>query len=101
MKKYKDITSRENSIYKLVRALSQKKVREKSGLFLIEGTRLVEEANSRGIKIKYLIINKIVKNMPKINQDCLVLKLPKNLFREVSDTVSSQGIIAVAEQIEI
>jgi len=25
MKKYKDITSRENSIYKLVRALSQKK----------------------------------------------------------------------------
>jgi len=34
MKQYKDITSRENSIYKLVRALSQKKVRENSGLFL-------------------------------------------------------------------
>ena len=56
MKQYKDITSRENSIYKLVRALSQKKVRENSGLFLIEGTRLVEEANSGGMKIKYIII---------------------------------------------
>ena len=101
MKQYKDITSRENSIYKLVRALSQKKVRENSGLFLIEGTRLVEEANSGGIKIRYLVINEVVKNVPKINQDCQVLRLPNNLFKKVSDTVSSQGIIAVAEQIEI
>ncbi|MDO9463875.1 MAG: RNA methyltransferase [bacterium] len=101
MKQYKDITSRENSMYKLVRALSQKKVRENSGLFLIEGTRLVEEANSRGIKIKYLIINETAENVPKINQDCQVLRLPNNLFNKVSDTVSSQGIIAVAEQIEI
>ena len=101
MKQYKDITSRENSIYKLVRALSQKKARENSGLFLMEGTRLVEEANSRGIKIKYLIINEIEKNVPKINQDCQVLRLSNNLFKKVSDTVSSQGIIAIAEQIEI
>ena len=100
MKQLKDITSRENSIYKLIKTLSQKKVRESSGLFLIEGTRLVEEANSRGIKIKYLIINEIVKNVPKINQDCQVLRLPNNLFREISDTVSPQGIIAVLEQIE-
>jgi len=101
MKQLKDITSRENSIYKLVRALSQKKVRESNGLFLIEGTRLVEEANSRGIKIKYLIINEVVKNVSKINQGCQALRLPNNLFREISDTVSPQGIIAVAEQIEI
>ena len=57
MKQYKDITSRENPIYKSIKALSQKKVRESNGLFLIEGTRLLEEANSRGVKIKYLIIN--------------------------------------------
>jgi len=101
MKQYKDITSRENSIYKLVRALSQKKARENSGLFLIEGTRLVEEANSGGIKIKYLIINETAENVPKINQDCQVLRLPNNLFKKVSATVSPQGIIAVAEQIEI
>ncbi len=101
MKQYKDITSRENSIYKLIKALSQKKVRENSGLFLIEGTRLLEEANNRGVKIKYLIINETVKNMPKINQGCQVLRLPNNLFKKISDTVSPQGIIAVAEQIEI
>ncbi|GAI34944.1 unnamed protein product, partial [marine sediment metagenome] len=101
MKQYKDITSRENSIYKLIKVLSQKKVRESNGLFLIEGTRLLEEANNRGIKIKYLIINETVKIVPKINQYCQVLRLPNNLFRKVSDTVSPQGIIAVAEKIEI
>ncbi len=39
--------------------------------------------------------------MPKINQGCQVLRLPNNLFKKVSDTISPQGIIAVAEQIEI
>jgi len=101
MKQYKNVTSRENSIYKLIKTLSQKKVRESSRLFLIEGTRLVEEANNKGIKIKYLIIDETVKNVPKINQGCQVLRLPNNLFREISDTVSPQGVIAVAEQIEI
>jgi TrmH family RNA methyltransferase len=101
MKQYKDITSRENSIYKLIKALSQKKVRENSGLFLIEGTRLLEEANNKGVKIKYLIINETAENVPKINQGCQVLRLSNNLFKKISDTVSPQGIIAVAEQIEI
>ena len=101
MKQYKDITSRENPIYKLIIALSQKKVRENSGLFLIEGNRFLEEANNRGVKIKYLIVNETVENVPKINQDCQVLRLPGNLFKKISDTVSPQGIIAVAEQIEI
>lgn len=101
MKQYKDITSRENSIFKLIKTLNQKKVRESSGLFLIEGTRLLEEANNRGVKIKYLIINETVENVPKVNQGCQVLRLPNNLFKEVSDTVSPQGIIAVVEQSKI
>lgn len=101
MKQYKDITSKGNPIYKLIKALSQKKVRESSGLFLIEGTRLLEEANNRGVKIKYLIINETAENVPKINQVCQVLRLSNNLFKKVSDTVNPQGIIAVAEQIEI
>ena len=101
MKQYKDITSKKNPIYKLIKTLSQKKVRENSGLFLIEGTRFLEEANNRGVKIKYLIMNETVENVPKINQGCQVLRLPNNLFKKVSDTVNPQGILAVAEQIEM
>lgn len=36
MKQYKGIASRNNSIYKLIEALSQKKVPESNGLFLME-----------------------------------------------------------------
>jgi len=101
MKQYKDITSKKNPIYKLIKTLSQKKVRENSRLFLMEGTRLLGEANNRRVKIKYLVINETVENVPKINQGCQVLRLPNNLFKKVSDAVNPQGIIAVAEQIEI
>jgi len=101
VKQYKDITSRENPIYKLIKSLSQKKVRESNRLFLIEGGRILEEANCRGVKIKYLIINKTVQDVLKINQDCQVLRLSNNLFKEISDTVNPQGIIAVVKQREI
>ncbi|GAH06729.1 unnamed protein product, partial [marine sediment metagenome] len=62
MKQYKDITSRGNPIYKLIKTLSRKKARESNKLFLIEGTRILEEANNRGVKIKYLIINERAQN---------------------------------------
>ncbi len=90
-----------NPIYKLIKILSQKKARESNKLFLIEGTRILEEANNKGVKIKYLVINEAVQNVPIINQDCQVLRLPNNLFKEISDTVSPQGIIAVVEQSKI
>ena len=90
-----------NPIYKLIKILSQKKAPKSNKLFLIEGTRILEEANNRGVKIKYLVINEAVKNVPIINQDCQVLRLPDNLFKEISDTVSPQGIIAVVEQSKI
>ena len=63
MKQYKDIASKNNSIYKLIKALSQKKVRENNGLFLLEGTRLLEEAMSMGVKIKYLVIDETAENV--------------------------------------
>ena len=68
MKQHKDITSRENPIYKLIKILSQKKVRESSELFLLEGTRLLEKANNSGVKIKYLIINETAEKVPKIHK---------------------------------
>ncbi len=67
----------------------------------MEGTRLLEEAISMGVKIKYLVIDETAENVLKINQDCQILRLPNNLFKKVSNTVNSQGIIAVAEQIKM
>ena len=101
MKQYKDIASRNNPIYKLVKALSQKKFRESEGLFLLEGAKLLEEAGKRGVKIKYLIQSETAEYIPLIASDCQTLRLPDILFKKISNTVSPQGIIAVAEQIKI
>ncbi|MEA1940145.1 MAG: RNA methyltransferase [Candidatus Caldatribacteriota bacterium] len=101
MKQCKDITSKKNPLYKLINNLSQKKVRENNGLFLIEGTRLLKEAGNKGAKIKYIVIEETMENLPKITQDCQILRLPSNLFKKISNTVSPQGIIAVAEKIEM
>ena len=97
----KAITSKENPLYKFIKSLNQKKARESSKLFLIEGLRLVEEAVYGGVKMKYLIINETVEDFPKFNQDCRILRLKNHLFKSLSNTINSQGIIAVAEYMEI
>jgi len=95
MKRVNNISSRENPIYRFIKSLHQKKVRERNGFFLIEGKRLVDEALNLGVKIEYIIFNESLEYLPKVNPDCRILKLKNNLFKELSNTVNSQGIIAV------
>ena len=97
----KAVTSKENPLYKFIKSLNQKKVRESKKLFLVEGIRLTEEAVKSGVKIKYLIINEAVKNFPQVNNDCCLLRLKNSLFKSLSNTINPQGIIAVAEYMEI
>ena len=101
MKRIKEITSKENSLYKFIKSLKEKKSRESNRLFLVEGIRLVEEAVNRGLKIKYLIINDTIKDIPLVNYGGFVLKLKNSLFKKLSETVNSQGILAVIELIDV
>lgn len=95
------ITSASNPIIKEIRALMDKKGRQESGLFLIEGYRLVKDALDSGGSIKYLIasdgfINKsgnILSNFSYIK----LINLTDGLFERLSDTQSPQGLMAVAE----
>jgi len=97
----KAVTSKENPLYKFIKSLNQKKARESKKLFLIEGIRLAEEAVKSGVKIKYLIINEAVKNFPQVNHDCCVLRLKNSLFKNLSETITPQGIIAVVKHVDI
>ncbi|KUO48865.1 MAG: hypothetical protein APF76_09440 [Desulfitibacter sp. BRH_c19] len=96
---FKDITSKDNSVFKLTKSLSQKKNRHDSGLFLLEGTRLIEEAIAHGVIIEHLIVGEMIDKLPANCDDCQVLRFNNKMFREISDTVSPQGVIAVAKQI--
>jgi len=94
----KDIFSKDNSIFKLIKTLDNKKARDESGLYLIEGLRLLEEAIKHGIKLQYLIVNENTSLLPEVNLDCHVIRVTNSMFKEISDTVTPQGVIGIAKQ---
>ena len=52
----KEITSSTNKNYKLCVQLATRKYRDKFGLYLIEGNKLIEEAIQCGVEIKALFL---------------------------------------------
>ncbi|WP_018128232.1 TrmH family RNA methyltransferase [Balneola vulgaris] len=86
-----------NNQIKLLRKLSQRKFREKEGLFLVEGLRAVEQI----LQNKYCKVQAVFwgsKTSPEaISVSIQEYELDQEIFDEVSDTESPQGVIAVAE----
>lgn len=100
------ISSRNNSKVKLARALRQKKARQESGLFIVEGIRPVGEAVEAGAEVKALfyapeILNsefatELIHKQTERGIDCLALTA--EVFATVSDKENPQGILAVVKQ---
>lgn len=99
-----EINSSKNELFKDMFKLKQKKYRYRSNSFLIEGIKLVKHAALQGEVIQYLlccksliaseVIEEITTLLP---EHTTLLYLPKDLFEDLSDTVNSQGVIAVVE----
>ncbi|MBE6787744.1 MAG: RNA methyltransferase [Ruminococcaceae bacterium] len=103
MENFKKITSKDNSLIKLVCALqSSRKARLEHNLFVLEGVRICDDACSCEIRFDKLIISETafskyesaVKSFEKNSNECYLL--PDSLFKKISDTTSPQGIIALA-----
>ncbi len=92
------ITSRENRIFRLINTLKTKRGRDENSLFIIEGIRNVSDALKKGVKLKMVAIE----DGFCINEglDCPVYSFAPRLFKELSDTITPQGIIAVCEMIK-
>ena len=97
------ITSRENSLIKLVCALqSSSNARKEKGLFVIEGLRIAKDAYDNSIKFDKLIVSdtameKYTDSIDSFAENSNELyKIPDSLFKKISDTSSPQGIIALA-----
>jgi len=101
----KYISSAQNPVIKEVKALKQKKFREESGMFFIEGIRFVEEALKENISINKVLVSECLEEinggkeiLKEVNErGYAVFTLPRKLFMEVSDTKSPQGILAVLQ----
>lgn len=98
----KEITSNENRIVKQVRKLRKRKYRDEEGLFLIEGRKNVAEAVSSGASVRMLLYREgedpEESGFPEYAGFSDEYVLPKELFRKISDTEESQGILAVVEK---
>jgi TrmH family RNA methyltransferase len=102
----KTITSLSNPTIKFIRSLRQKKERESTGFFYIEGIRLVGEA----VRTQQTIMHVIV--CPEIldstfgkelvitieNQGIDIVSVPESIFSSLSLKEGPQGIAAVLEE---
>ncbi len=101
---FKEISSKENSLIKLVCGLQKSaKTRKENGLFVLEGLRICDDALQNGIQFDKLIVsktaveklNKDIEKMASNATDCYLLN--DSLFKKISDTSTPQGIIALAK----
>ena len=102
----RQILSSENPHIKLVASLRQKKHRDETGFFVVEGVRLVQEAITSACQFELAVISEEEAGGLRIQQlidkfeesGCPVIAAPAVLFRKISDTATPQGILAVLKQ---
>lgn len=91
------IDSIHNKVIKEINALKNKKDRDKKGLFVLEGERLISEIPDADM-IKYIVAEENYKG--KIPDCSYVYRVSGNMFEKISDTVNPQGILAVCHILE-
>ncbi len=95
-----EISSLNNDIIKSVAKLSQKKYRDESGLFLLEGEKAVEEAVLAGLKIKDIFISKNAENLIKKYEKQNPTLVNEKILEKISDTKTPPNIVATAFKLE-
>ncbi len=81
------IQSEKNKIIKEINSLKLRKNRQKLKLFILEGERLISEAED---SISYVVASESYKGNIKFDYT-----VSDSLFAKISDTVSPQGVLAV------
>ncbi|MBM6617520.1 TrmH family RNA methyltransferase [Bacillus suaedaesalsae] len=97
----KRIESKQNQTVKQWKKLHTKKEREKSGLFIIEGEHLVEEALKYKSFIKHIVVSELFQIPSQWNLDGVSLYLTTDeIIKDLGSTESPQGVIAICLQPE-
>ena len=96
----REISSKDNKIFRLCEQLSQKKYRDKLGLYLIEGENLLEEAVKNGAAIKTVLMCRDYRGSLFGTED-KAFCLSDKLFEQLSQTETTQGIMAIVEKPEL
>ena len=103
MRGIKEITSKDNAIFKLLKSLKVRKHRIREALFVVEGPKQVVEAETSRYDLKYLVVRQdrlgCLKDYDLFDRvdryACTVISMDERLFKQISDTENNQGILAV------
>ena len=90
------ITSKQNQAVKRVVSLKQKKGREEFGQYVVEGIKMVSEAQKFGVKICEIFVTEKYQNR-FVDQPFPVTLVSEAVFKVMSDEVTPQGVLAVLE----
>jgi len=98
------ITSSQNPKIKLVRALlGRAKERREAGAFVVEGVRLVEEAETGGWRFRFALYDESLGDRGKLLMERLTARglevdeVSQSVMKSLSETETPQGILAVLE----
>ena len=99
------ITSKDNEIIKSIRKLKEKKYRDISNEYIIEGLKMIEEAIEENVNIKKIVVCEECLKDSEIEQkflykiakyDCIYVS--DKVFGFLTDVVNPQGMLAVIEK---
>lgn len=100
------ITSKDNEIIKNIRKLKEKKYRDMTNTYLVEGMKLIKEAIEENAKIKQIVVcedcikedgcteQKFLYQIAKY--DCIYVS--SKIFNLLTDVVNPQGMLAIIEK---
>ena len=105
------ITSRQNPLVKFVCGLAEKKLRSKEGLFRFDGIKLLDEALSSDMRIKYIVcrepltqrVEELILRARAEGRigDGAVVAVSEAVFEKISEERSPEGVITVCAMPDI
>ena len=100
------IQSSQNNTIKEIKALHLKKNRDAQDLYFVEGIRFVSDAIDNGQTIEKVIVSdkleglnggkELIERVSALCENCFLV--PEKIFKEISDTQTPQGILAVLKK---
>lgn len=99
------ITSKDNELIKHIRKLKDKKYRDESNEYIVEGVKLVEEAVKENAKIKQIIVCEDTTRTYEIPTHIMLeiaryecISVSDKIFNIITQVTNPQGIMAIIEK---
>lgn len=99
------ISSKDNEQIKYIKKLKDKKFRDETNEYIVEGIKLVREAIEEAVNIKTIVVCEDCEYTESFEQSLLYeiakyncIYVTKKLFLSITDVVNPQGILAVVEK---